>query len=249
MKHFASSTTQFRKHIETPLTVGTALTLYQKNRSRADIDVMFDLSLGVSYENVQRITTRIQRYALKQAEESSMKLIILPFVMKGVRPIFAADNIDFGSDCVAFHGADLLLAQGCSTSADCAVNQIVLDTDHNLRSSPDTVGVTYMSCTKPTHTDIKHSGPVVFGTLSDYSHELQQFDLIWLLLASNAVRQQFCVNSSDGTCAEDSYEETPLSEFSCLSECEQCENTLDEQDEPAGVMAWSAFNFRSCDAL
>lgn len=44
-------------------------------------------------------------------KEKAEGLHIPPFVKQGVRPLFAFDNIDLGSDASSFHGVDLLIAQ------------------------------------------------------------------------------------------------------------------------------------------
>lgn len=49
--------------------------------------------------------------ANKRGEESGQGIYLPPFVVKGIRLIFAADNIDFGSKRVAFLGADLMITQ------------------------------------------------------------------------------------------------------------------------------------------
>ena len=44
-------------------------------------------------------------------EENSRGVHIPPFVKQGIRPLFAIDNINLGSDAGSLHGADLLVAQ------------------------------------------------------------------------------------------------------------------------------------------
>ena len=43
--------------------------------------------------------------------KNSQGVHLPPFVKKGIWPVFAIDNIDWGSDACSLHGADLLIAQ------------------------------------------------------------------------------------------------------------------------------------------
>ena len=69
------------------------------------------MQLAVTYDDVERTTTRTAIAIMEDMEENSRGVYIPPFVKQGIRPLFAIDNIDLGSDAGSLHGADLLVAQ------------------------------------------------------------------------------------------------------------------------------------------
>ena len=101
----------------TPLTVGMALTSYQANRARSEVDTLNDMHLSISYDEVERTTTRMAPAIMDNINYNAQAVHIPPFVQKGIRPLYAIDNIDLGSDAGSFHGADLMVAQKVVDSA------------------------------------------------------------------------------------------------------------------------------------
>lgn len=101
----------FEKHRLTPLSVGTALVNYRANRSKLEIENLSAIGLSINYDKVERILTAIAVSLMKEASKNGLGIILPPSIKKGIRPIFAADNIDFGSHSGSFHGADLMIVQ------------------------------------------------------------------------------------------------------------------------------------------
>lgn len=109
----------FEKHRLTPLSVGTALVNYQSNRSKLEIDKLSRMGLSINYDKLERIITAIAVSLMKEASRNGLGIILPPNIKKGIRPIFAADNIDFGSDSGSFHGADLMIIQRDEGDYEC----------------------------------------------------------------------------------------------------------------------------------
>lgn len=101
----------FEKHRLTPLSVGTALVNYQQNKSKAEIQALSRIGLSINYDYVERILTGIASSAIQEAARNGLGIILPSCIKKGIRPVFAADNIDLGSDAKSFHGADLMIVQ------------------------------------------------------------------------------------------------------------------------------------------
>lgn len=108
----------FEKHRLTPLSVGTALVNYQTNRSKCEIENLSRIGLCINYDKLERIVTAIAVSLMKEALKNGLGIILPPSIKKGIRPIFAADNIDFGSDAGSFHGADIMIVQGNEENRD-----------------------------------------------------------------------------------------------------------------------------------
>lgn len=101
----------FEKHRLTPLSVGTALSNYKDNRSKAEIESLSQIGLSINYDSVERIVTGIATTLIEEAKKNELGIILPSSIKKGIRPVFAADNIDLGSDAKSFHGADLMIVQ------------------------------------------------------------------------------------------------------------------------------------------
>lgn len=84
---------------------------YTNNRLRAEIEHLYQLGFGISYDKWERIITGIAMTVIKKASENEHGLFLPPSLVKEVRPIFAADNVDLGSDRISFHGADSIVAK------------------------------------------------------------------------------------------------------------------------------------------
>ena len=102
---------KFQKQKRTQLSVGLSLTSYHSNRSKSDIQTLNSIDLATPYNDVQRTTSRIALAAIDDMRKNSQGVHLPPFVRKGIWPVFAIDNIEWGSDACSFHGADLLIAQ------------------------------------------------------------------------------------------------------------------------------------------
>lgn len=101
----------FEKHRMTPLSVGTALVNYQQNKSKTEIQTLSRIGLSINYDQLERILTGIATSAIEEASKNGLGIILPSCIKKGIRPVFAADNIDLGSDAESFHGADLMIVQ------------------------------------------------------------------------------------------------------------------------------------------
>lgn len=101
----------FEKHRLSPLTVGTALVSFQANRSKTEIESLSNIGIAINYDKLERIHTGIAMSLIDEAKNNRFGIILPSGFKKGIRPIFAADNIDLGSDASSFHGADLMIAQ------------------------------------------------------------------------------------------------------------------------------------------
>lgn len=101
----------FEKHRPTPLSVGTALVNYKNNRSEKEIEFLSRTGLSINYDKLERTLTSIASTSIELSSKTDMGVIIPSCFKKGIRPIFAADNIDIGGDVSSFHGADLMIVQ------------------------------------------------------------------------------------------------------------------------------------------
>ena len=100
----------FQKNKVTFLNVGMTLTSHQANRARSEVDTLNDMQLAKSYDEVQRTTTRMALAIMDDIKDNAQSVHIPPFVKKRIRPLYAIDNIDLGSDAGSFHGQDLMVA-------------------------------------------------------------------------------------------------------------------------------------------
>lgn len=101
----------FEKHRITPFSVGIALVSYQANRSKTEIENWSRMGLCINYDKLERMITSMAVSLVNAGSSNGLGIVLPPKFKKGVRPIFAADNIDFGSDSKSFHGADLMVVQ------------------------------------------------------------------------------------------------------------------------------------------
>lgn len=108
----------FEKHRPTPLSVGIALVNYKDIRSKKEIDFFSAMGLSINYDRLERILTSLATTSVDIATQNNMGVILPSCFKKGLRPIFAADNIDIGGDVSSFHGADLMIAQREDTSCE-----------------------------------------------------------------------------------------------------------------------------------
>lgn len=96
----------FEKHRISPFSVGAAFVSYQANRSRSEIENWSRMGICINYDKLERMITSIAVSMLDEASRNGFGIVLPLNTKKGIRPIFAADNIDFGSDAKSFHGAD-----------------------------------------------------------------------------------------------------------------------------------------------
>jgi len=82
----------------------------QANRSRSDVETLNNLQVAVTYDEAERTTTKMAAAIMDDINANTQGVHIPPFVKQGIRPLFAMDNIDLGSDAGSFHSADLLIA-------------------------------------------------------------------------------------------------------------------------------------------
>lgn len=101
----------FEKHRMSPLSVGTALLHYKHYRSKKGIDFLAKVGLSINYDKLERILTSIASTSLEISSTNEIGIVLPACFKKGIRPIFAADNIDIGGDVSSFHGADLITVQ------------------------------------------------------------------------------------------------------------------------------------------
>lgn len=101
----------FEKHRLTPLSVGTALVNYKENKSKKEIDFLSKIGVGINYDKLERILTSIASTCVEMSSSNELGIVLPSSFKKGVRPIFAADNIDIGGDRSSFHGTDLMISQ------------------------------------------------------------------------------------------------------------------------------------------
>ena len=69
------------------------------------------MQFSVTYDDVERMTTRMAISVMEDIKPNTQGVHAPPFVKHGMKPLFAIDKIDLGSDAGSFHGADLLIAQ------------------------------------------------------------------------------------------------------------------------------------------
>ena len=178
----------FHREKKTPLTVGLALTSYQNNRSRSEIKMLQSMKTAVSYDEVERITTRMASTIINDLKENNRGIHVPPFVKKGIRPLFAIDNIDWGSEAGSFHGADLLVAQKEVTEIPLLSTKLKLDPNFSERSLKQSLEFTYLECDKPNRPRIEHHGYRLY-TLKGIGKEYEEVNLIWLMMTSYALSQ------------------------------------------------------------
>lgn len=102
----------FEKHRATPLRVGVALTSYKDNKSKEEIEFPSNIGVTINYDKLERLLTGITTDCVRKAAETGLGFVLPSSFKKGIRPVFAADNIDIGGDRSSFHGADLMADSG-----------------------------------------------------------------------------------------------------------------------------------------
>lgn len=190
---------KFKMAKRTPLTVGLALTSYQGNRSRSDVETLNNINLGITYDEVERTTTRMATAIIEDIKLHSNRVHMPPFIKYGIRPLFAIDNIDLGSDAGSFHGADLMIAQKEEDGVSVLGNDLKLDLSIKDKTLKQSLEVTYYDCDKPVNPVVSHTVIYKLDTLKGISAEYENFNVLWLLMSSYVVSE--LVNSGDG-CGE-----------------------------------------------
>jgi len=104
------------------------------------------LQLAVTYEDVLKTTTRTAIAIMEDIKENSLGIHIPPFVKQGIRPLFAIDNIDLGSDAGSLHGADLLIAQKYEDGIPILGKDLKLDLNIQDKAFRQSLGITYYRC-------------------------------------------------------------------------------------------------------
>ena len=173
----------FQKDKHTPFTVGLALTSYQANRSRSEVEMLRDMKAAVSYDEVERITTRMALAVMDNVNDSVQGMHIPPFLKQGVRPLFAIDNIDWSSEVGPFHGADLLIAQQELESNPILGGKLKLNLGIKDKSLKENLDVKYFQCDKPSIPKVDHVNYKLY-TLKGTDIVYEQMNVIWFLTCS-----------------------------------------------------------------
>ncbi|KAK7075143.1 hypothetical protein SK128_006539 [Halocaridina rubra] len=118
------------------------------NRSRSDVETLNDLQVAVTYDEVERTTTRMAATIMDDINASTQGVHIPPFVKQGIRPLFAIDNIDLGRVAGSFHGADLLIAQRSEDGAPPIINGLKLDLAIEDNALQHALNLPNMNCDK-----------------------------------------------------------------------------------------------------
>lgn len=104
----------FRSHRQTPLSVGLALTIHNKLRSKVLVNCLSELNLGTNYDGVINLEKRIECGVVDRMR-SSGGYCIPPCIRKGISVFFAIDNIDFLEDTCdgqnTLHGTVVVMNQ------------------------------------------------------------------------------------------------------------------------------------------
>ena len=132
------------------------MTSYQASRSRSDVETLNNLQVAVTYDEVERTTTRMAAAIMDDINTNTHGVLIPPFVKQGIRPLFSIDNIDWGSDAGSFHGADLLIAQRSEDGDPLTTNDLKLDLTIQDKALKNTLVVPYMNCGKPVRPSVSH---------------------------------------------------------------------------------------------
>lgn len=176
----------FHKDKHTPFTVGLALASYQTNRSRSEVEMLRDMKAAVSYDEVERMTTRMALAVMDDINDSVRGIHIPPFLKQGVRPLFAVDNIDWSSEVGPFHGADLLIAQQELEGNPLLGGKLKLNLGIKEKSLKQSIDVRYFECDKPSNPKVDH-GSYKLYTLKGIDRVYEQNNVIWLLICSWAL--------------------------------------------------------------
>lgn len=196
----------FEKHRLTPFSVGIALQNYLMNRSKMEIGLLSNVGLSMNFDHLQRTVTGIANGLIETAAANDLGIILPTCIKKGIRPVFAADNIDFGSDAESFHGADLMIVQENDPNGEslfpvryphfthfnfCSkylcLQEIFFDTKHQKRGlslsiSPEIDENVELT----TENDSTFKTPIVVNDLYlPYSRKFQQLNLIWMFLSNS----------------------------------------------------------------
>ena len=110
----------FRNRVETPLSVGLALTVHKKTRSKDLVNILSQLQIGSSYNNVVNIEKRIA-CAVAERMKKTGGFCMPSFVLKGKSVYFAIDN-DFLENTAdgqnTLHGTILVINQYKESDSD-----------------------------------------------------------------------------------------------------------------------------------
>lgn len=195
----------FEKHRLTPFSVGIALQNYLMNRSKMEIGLLSNVGLSMNYDHLQRTVTGIANGLIETASANDLGIILPTCIKKGIRPVFAADNIDLGSDAESFHGADLMIVQEKDPNGEslfpvrysythfefCSkylcFQEIFFDTKHQKRSLSISISPEIDENVELTiENDSTFKTPIVVNdSYLAYSRNFQQLNLIWMLLSNS----------------------------------------------------------------
>lgn len=198
LKYESKLLQKFQKDKVTPLTVGLALTSYQANRSRSEIETLNNVQLAIPYDEVERTTTRMASAVMEDIEDKSESIHIPSFVKKGIRPLYAIDNIDWGSDAGSLHGADLMVAQKNDEEGRPVLSKdLKLDKNMKSRTLPKLLPMTYQDCPKPRKPTVKHTRSYTLDQLKDSFTCNKETTDLWLLMGGRVVDQALWKSDED----------------------------------------------------
>ena len=105
---------------KTPLSIGLALAVHKRTRSKNLVNVLSNLQLGANYKQTVNLEKWIA-FGVAERMKTTGWFCLPPFVMKDKSIFFAADNIDFLEDTAdgqnTLHGTLLVISQRAEDGA------------------------------------------------------------------------------------------------------------------------------------
>ena len=134
---------------ETPFSVGLALLVHKKTRSKAIVNILAELNLSINYEKTMRIETDIANAVTAKMSENDGKYIPPP-IHPGSPVYFAVDNCDFKNDTPdgkhEFHGTAQIVYQASIENTVPSKLQIERKYNRSLNYDPFPIA---KACPKP----------------------------------------------------------------------------------------------------
>ena len=236
------SDTGFRSHIETPLSVGLALTIHKKTRSKDLVNVLSQLQIGSSYKNVINIEKRI---ACRVAErmKTTGGFCLPSFLVKGKSIYFAADNIDFLENTAdgqnTLHGTMLVINQNKDSNNDETARVVM---DESLRIPDEIVSMDVTTVYRsPTSVEAK---PITVDKFDFHSndHLVRKYevdDRAWLM-ASFSHRERSAIV---GNAIPEELSASTCEQFEAADHPEQRTSQSSTKLEKTDIMpTWAATN-------
>ena len=108
--------------------------------------------------------------------------------LKKIRPLYAIDNIDLGSDSGSFHAADLLVAQKQVDTTSVLRKELKLDLNVKNKSLKRSLQMKYHECDKLVKPKVSHTGYILDNLKETFTCNEHATDM-WLLLRSRVVEE------------------------------------------------------------